>query len=212
MNKMKSVKLYIFFLCLISLSYSQLSQNIDKNAFKSLIIPGWGQLELDKQQRSRNFFILEACSWLSYLGSSHANKWYIDNYMSFGSYHADINLNLINDAELSLLIVHMSQYDNMYEFNETMERQRRFNDTYPDTEKYQWNWDSTKNRNNFNDLRIKSSNAKKINNFTIAALIVNRIVSFIDVAYLNGENGVKLQSALIPTSNNSLIFNCKLSF
>ena len=33
--------------------------------------------------------------------------------------------------ELSLLIVHMSQYDNMYEFNENMERQRRFNDTYP---------------------------------------------------------------------------------
>ena len=77
--------------------------------------------------------------------------------MSFGSYHADINLNLINDTELSLLIVHMSQYDNMYEFNETMERQRRFNDTYPDTEKYQWNWDSTKNRNN---LKIVSHNQR----------------------------------------------------
>ena len=33
-------------------------------------------------------------------------------------------------------------------------------------------------------LEVKSSNAKKINNFTVAALIVNRIVSFIDVVYL----------------------------
>ena len=121
-------------------------------------------------------------------------------------------MNNINDSELSLLIVHMSQYDNMYEFNETMERQRRFNDTYPDIQKYQWDWDTTKNRNNFNDLRIKSSNAKKINNFTVAALIVNRIVSFIDVAYLNGQNGVKLESTLVPTSNSSLAFNLKLSF
>ena len=212
MIKLKFIKQYIFFLCLISLSYSQLTQNIDKNAFKSLIIPGWGQLELEEQKRSRNFLILEACSWLSFLGSSYANNWYIDDYISFGTYHAGIDLNTINDSELSLLIVHMSQYDNMYEFNETMERQRRFNDTYPDIQKYQWDWDTTKNRNNFNDLRIKSSNAKKINNFTIAALIVNRIVSFIDVAYLNGQNGVKLESTLVPTSNSSLAFNLKLSF
>ena len=209
---MKFIKQYIFFLCLISLSYSQLTQNIDKNAFKSLIIPGWGQSELEEQKRSRNFLILEACSWLSFLGSSYANNWYIDDYMSFGTYHAGIDLNIINDSELSLLIVHMSQYDNMYEFNETMERQRRFNDTYPDIQKYQWDWDSTKNRNNFNDLRVKSSNAKKINNFTVAALIVNRIVSFIDVTYLNGQNGVRLESTLAPTSNSSLAFNLKLSF
>ena len=209
---MKLIKQYIFFLCLISLSYSQLTQNIDKNAFKSLIIPGWGQLELEEQKRSRNFLILEACSWLSFLGSSYANSWYINDYMSFGTYHAVIDLNIINDSELSLLIVHMSQYDNMNEFNETMERQRRFDDTYPDIEKYQWDWDTTKNRNNFNALRVKSSNAKKINNFTVAALIVNRIVSFIDVAYLNGQNGVKLESTLIPTSNSSLAFNLKLSF
>ena len=209
---MKFIKQYIFFLCLISLSHSQLTQNIDKNAFKSLIIPGWGQLELEEKKRSRNFLILEACSWLSFLGSSYANNWYIDDYISFGTYHAGIDLNTINDSELSLLIVHMSQYDNMYEFNETMERQRRFNDTYPDIQKYQWDWDTTKNRNDFNDLRVKSSNAKKINNFTVAALIVNRIVSFIDVAYLNGQNGVKLESTLIPTSNSSLAFNLKLSF
>ena len=106
----------------------------------------------------------------------------------------------------------MSQYDNMSEYNETMERQRRFDDTYPDIQKYRWDWDNTKNRNNFNDLRVKSSNSKKINNFTVAALIVNRIVSFIDVAYLNGQNKIKLESTLLPTSNSSLTFNLNLSF
>ena len=58
---MKIFRLYIL-LSLISLSFSQLSQTIDKNAYKSLIVPGWGQLELDEKNRSRNFFILEALS------------------------------------------------------------------------------------------------------------------------------------------------------
>ena len=93
-----------------------------------------------------------------------------------------------------------------------MERQRRYDDIYPNIPKYQWDWDSDKNRNTFNDLRVKSSNSKKINNFTIAALIVNRALSFFDVAYLNGENKLKLESVVVPISKNSVIFNCKLNF
>ena len=132
--------------------------------------------------------------------------------MSFGTYHAGIDLNNINDSELSLLIVHLSQYDNIYDYNDTMERQRRYDDTYPDTPKYHWDWDSTKNRNSFNDLRVKSSIAKKVKNFSIAALIINRALSFFDVAYLNGKNNYKLESNVIPISDNGIQLNCRLYF
>jgi len=206
------IKKYILCLCLFSLSFNQLIDNVDINAFKSLAIPGWGQAEILENKRAKNFLIIEACVWLSFLGSHYSNDWYIDNYTSFGTYHAGIDLNNINDNELSLLIVHLSQYDNIYEYNDTMQRQRRYDDTYPDIPKYQWDWDSSKNRNSFNDLRVKSSFSKKINNFTIAALIVNRALSFFDVAYLNGENKYKIESAVLPISTNSVILNCKLHF
>ena len=206
------IKKYILCLCLFSLSFSQLIDNLDINAFKSLAIPGWGEMEISEEKRAKNFFILEACTWLSFLGSHYSNNWYTDNYMSFGTYHAGIDLDNINDSELSLLIVHLSQYDNIYDYNDTMERQRRYDDVYPDIPKYQWDWNSTKNRNLFNDLRVKSSLAKKINNFTIAALIVNRALSFFDVAYLNGKNNYKIESAVLPTSNNGVMLNCKLHF
>ena len=206
------IKKYILCLCLFSLSFSQLIDNLDINAFKSLAIPGWGQIEIYEEKRAKNFFILEACTWLSFLGSHYSNNWYTDNYMSFGTYHAGIDLNNINDNELSLLIVHLSQYDNMYDYNDTMERQRRYDDVYPDTPKYQWDWNSTKNRNSFNDLRVKGSFAKKINNFTIAALIVNRALSFFDVAYLNGKNNYKIESEVLPISNDGVILNFRLHF
>ena len=208
-----SIKKYIVCICLFSLSLSQLIDNLDINAFKSLIIPGWGQMELSENTRSRNFLILETCSWLSFLGSYYSDNWYTDNYMSFGSHHADINLYAISDSEIfSRLIVHISQYDNIYEYNETMDRQRRYDDIYPDTPKYQWDWDNAQNRNLFNDLRVKSSFSNKINNFTIAALIVNRLLSFFDVIYLNGENNYKIQSAVIPTKYNGGQLSCTLHF
>ena len=93
-----------------------------------------------------------------------------------------------------------------------MERQRRYDDVYPDIPKYQWDWDSNKNRSSFNDLRVKSSFAKKMNNFTIAALLVNRALSFFDVVYLNGQSKYKLESAVLPISNNNVIINCTLHF
>jgi len=183
--------------------------NVDRNAIKSLIIPGWGEKSLNNDERSKIFFISEASLWVSFLSSNYLNNWYKDNYITFGSHHAGIDLDLINESQLSLLIVHMSQYDSMEDYNETMDRQRR-NSSYSD-DKYSWNWDSDSNRNTFNDLRIKSANAKKINNFTISALILNRFISFFDVVYLNGKE-YNIDSSVVPTSNDGLLFNCTISF
>ena len=131
-------KIYIILSLFISISYCQLLDKVDSNAFKSLLLPGLGEYNLNENNRSKNFFITEACLWLSFFGSYYGNQWYTDNYMSFGSYHADINLNDIHDSQLSMLIVHMSQYDNMEVFNETMDRQRRDN-SYSDESIYGWN-------------------------------------------------------------------------
>ena len=70
------IKKYILCLCLFSLSFSQLIDNLDINAFKSLAIPGWGEMEISEEKRAKNFFILEACTWLSFLGSHYSNNWY----------------------------------------------------------------------------------------------------------------------------------------
>ncbi|MAR14840.1 MAG: hypothetical protein CMG21_00050 [Candidatus Marinimicrobia bacterium] len=204
------IKRYITLFLFITISYCQLLDKVDSNAFKSLLLPGLGEYNLNEDNRSKNFFITEACLWLSFFSSYYGNQWYTDNYMSFGSYHADIDLDNIPSNQLSMLIVHMSQYDNMEFFNETMDRQRR-NNSYSDESIYGWNWDNDKNRKNFNDLRIKSSNLKKINNFTISALIINRLVSFFDVIYLSDKK-YKISSSISPTIGDGLILNCNINF
>ena len=204
------IKRYITLFLFITISYCQLLDKVDSNAFKSLLLPGLGEYNLNEDNRSKIFFITETCLWLSFFSSYYGNQWYTDNYMSFGSYHADIDLDNIPSNQLSMLIVHMSQYDNMEFFNETMDRQRR-NNSYSDESIYGWNWDNDKNRKNFNDLRIKSSNLKKINNFTISALIINRLVSFFDVIYLSDKK-YKISSSISPTIGDGLILNCNINF
>ena len=204
------IKRYITLFLFITISYCQLLDKVDSNAFKSLLLPGLGEYNLNEDNRSKIFFITEACLWLSFFSSYYGNQWYTDNYMSFGSYHADIDLDNIPSNQLSMLIVHMSQYDNMEFFNETMDRQRR-NNSYSDESIYGWNWDNDKNRKNFNDLRIKSSNLKKINNFTISALIINRLVSFFDVIYLSDKK-YKISSSINPVIGDGLILNCNINF
>ncbi len=204
------IKKYIVLFLFISISYCQLLDKIDSNAFKSLLLPGLGEYSLNENNRSKNFFITEACLWLSFFGSYYGNQWYTDNYMSFGSYHANIDLNNIPSSQLSMLIVHMSQYDNMEVFNETMDRQRR-NNSYSDQSTYGWNWDNDENRETFNDLRIKSSNLKKINNFTISALLINRLVSFFNVVYLSDKK-YKMSSSIYPSIDDGVILNCNINF
>ena len=204
------IKKYILVFLFISISYCQLLDKIDSNAFKSLLLPGLGEYSLNENNRSKNFFITEACLWLSFFGSYYGNQWYTDDYMSFGSYHADINLNNIPSNQLSMLIVHMSQYDNMEVFNETMDRQRR-NNSYSDESLYGWDWDNDTNRKKFNDIRIKSSNLKKMNNFTISALIINRLISFFDVIYLSDKK-YKISSSINRTIDDGLILNCNINF
>ena len=204
------IKKYIVVFLFISISYCQLLDKIDSNAFKSLLLPGLGEYSLNENNRSKNFLITEACLWLSFFGSYYGNQWYTDDYMSFGSYHADINLNNIPSNQLSMLIVHMSQYDNMEVFNETMDRQRR-NNSYSDQSTYGWNWDNDENRETFNDLRIKSSNLKKFNNFTISALLINRLVSFFNVVYLSDKK-YKMSSSIYRSIDNGVILNCNINF
>ena len=203
-------KFYIISFFIVSVCYTQLLQNTDINSIKSLAIPGWGELSLNEKQRSKVFFIAESALWFSYLTSHYSNNWYIDNYTSFASHHAGINLNNISDNQLSLLIVHMSQYDNMELYNETMDRQHSQSE-YPDNSGYNWDWDNDTNRKTFNDLRIKSSGMNKINSFTISALIINRLISFFDVIYLNNKKN-KIQTSVLPISDNGLLLNLHLNF
>lgn len=176
---------------------------------KSLILPGWGEASISETNRAKNFFIREAILWVSVIGGNSLHNWYKQDYESFGELHADVDFT----GKDYIFAVNMGHYDSMTLYNDDMERRRAIEDLYSESNNEHWEWDTKANRLKFDKMRITSANSKKVANFAIAGLIVHRIVSVIDVLYLERKSGkYNFSSAFIPHGTSNVEIQLQLTF
>ena len=95
------------------------------------------------------------------------------------------------DNKTYLFAVNMGHYNNLEEYNDVKERKRSHDQKYIGYD-FNWEWDSYSNRIKFDKMRIRSVNYNKFARFAIAGLVLNRLVSFIDVIYI--ERKIKSSS------------------
>lgn len=106
--------------------------------------------------------------------------------------------------------VNMGQYDSMQEYNEVKSRQRQVDKKYTESADNEWEWDTTQNRIQFDRLRIKSITYEKYASFAIGGLLLHRIISLIDVIYLERKFPEINLTPQVSTSSGSLQFNLTL--
>ena len=58
----------------------------------SLMLPGWGELDLGEVNRAEWFFIQEAALWLVYFGATKSSNWYESDYLAFAEIHAGVDM------------------------------------------------------------------------------------------------------------------------
>jgi len=171
----KKIFILILFNCLVFSNNSTLSP-----VLKSAILPGLGQLELGEKKRSKVFTLVEVTLLATCLGSYHSYDKQMKNYKSFSAYHAGVNINNKNHKYW----VDIGNYMNYGDYNLEHLRFRESEDLYlPDQ---QWSWDLEINRKKFKEMRINADIMKRRINFIIGSVIINHIVSSIDVYYLKG--------------------------
>ena len=159
---------------------------------KSILLPGWGQKALGRKKRARVYNYFESGLILTIVGSSTFSNITIKNYIAFASEHAAISSSEKNHKYW----VDIGNYDSITDYNDEHLRNREMDDLYPDDKKWSWDWDSDANRKAFEKKRISSDQLKLAATFGIGALMVNHIVSAIDVLYLkrviaDGELSIK---------------------
>ena len=159
---------------------------------KSILLPGWGQKALGRKKRARVYNYFESGLILTIVGSSTFSNITIKNYIAFASEHAAISSSEKNHKYW----VDIGNYDSITDYNDEHLRNREMDDLYPDDKKWSWDWDTDANRKAFEKKRISSDQLKLAATFGIGALMVNHIVSAIDVLYLkrviaDGELSVK---------------------
>ena len=169
-------------MCITCIS-AQVSGNA-KSKLQSLVFHGWGEQTLGESKRAQSFFKREAALWLFYIGSKKTANWYESDYTAFAELHADVEMT----GKDYLFVVNMGHYDNLEKYNDTKERQRLPAEKYADDGSFNWQWDNKANRITFDKMRIKSVSNDKHAKFIIGGLILHRLISFIDVIYLQRQN------------------------
>lgn len=179
-----------------------------KPKLQSLLFPGWGQHSMEESKRANKYFIREAALWLIFLGSKKTAAWYKSDYTAFAELHANVDMKGKN----YLFAVNMGHYESLNDYNDTKERQRLVNDKYEKGENFDWQWDNYTNRIKFDNMRIKSVKLDKYAKFSVGGLILHRMVSFIDVIYLERINSkISIDPQLSPDLNSmSINFTLKL--
>ena len=87
-----------------------------------------------------------------------------------------------------LFAVNLGHYDSFEQYNDIKERQRKVESKYEKDKGLEWQWDNSANRIQYDEMRIKSVTYDKYARFAVSGLILHRLVSFIDVIYLERTN------------------------
>jgi len=190
-------------LVLIQVLYTQqLGPTVDQQkplispVVKSLVLPGWGEYSLDNQIRGRIFVLSETVLLLAILGSYSVAQRQETEYKAYAAEHAGIDP-IGKDRQFW---VDIGNYSSLFTFNEEHLRWRDFNALYEDNDTWAWAWDSSNNRERFENTRIASDSWRLRGSFLIGGVVLNHIVSAIDALYLSKISNIQ-ETVVSPNYN-----------
>jgi hypothetical protein len=182
----------------------------------SAVLPGSGQLMLGARNRGEALLWLDGSIWALWSGLS----WYA------GSREHDARLFAGREAGADIATNEavyykaLERYDNSDQYNEDVRREAR--DLYPDDPSSQhtyyeshgyfgssaWDWSSDSARYDYWRTRRSGRAAALKAQFTVGALLLNRIGSIIDCAFLAREAGITSRVEFRPTEDEPGIELC----
>ncbi len=177
---------------------------------QSLIVPGWGEYLVRQPKRAKVFILTESALWVSSFASFMISRIEEQKYIAFAADHAGVS----TDGKNKEFWIDIGNYPSTEEFNTEHLRWRDFEALYPNTDAWQWEWDSKRDRNRFERIRIRSDHWALIGKFLIGGIVINHIVSAIDVLYLK-RIALEQQITYAPlyrTESNQFTYSLSITF
>ncbi|MFQ5677263.1 MAG: DUF5683 domain-containing protein [bacterium] len=156
-------------------SQTPLKKNKGAAFLRSLVLPGWGQHYAESKTMMKAFIASEVLLWGAFIGLESWGNWLEDDYKTFSVQHAKVDL----DGKPKGYFVDISNFNDIFEFNQEQLRNRDVNALYTDTEAFFWQWDNEQNRRKYDDLRVRSDRARNRADLALAFIFTNHIVSAI---------------------------------
>lgn len=187
-------KFLIIALVLVLLSTSILHAEKPKSkalaALMSFAIPGTGELYAKNTASGVASLATETLLWLGYFGFLQQAKWAENDYKKYALAYSDTHVTEADDLYYTLLQDYYSstEYNNhveiyarngLYYGDWTWEEYEQFRADYLYVGDQAWDWGSTDVWYKYGELRREKNKYKIISKFTIAGMLVNRLVSMV---------------------------------
>ena len=138
-------------------------------------------------------FIREAGLWLGIAVLNSAAGWYEEDFRSYAALHAGAEYRRKPD----IYYFRLAHSDSMEDYNQVRLRIRDYAALYPEGSGWEWSWDSSESRQQFNRLRLRSLWAGKGGRFVAGLLILHRAIAVVQVLYLT-RTADHLSSSVVP--------------
>lgn len=187
------------------------SEGINKPAvFRSVLLPGWGEMSLGHTSRGYIFMGVEAATWIGCGLSYLEGVFNRDDYTWLACEEAGIDVSGFDSSFLD----DIGDFPSNTEFNDYIRRLARY--YYPDDPQAQrdyyesharygaegWNWSSEGARDDFASALMRSRQWFRRSMYIAGFALVNRLISAIDTALLDEATPGVYTSLEFPESSD----------
>jgi hypothetical protein len=149
----------------------------DKSAlWVSLLLPGAGHQIINRNKSALSYISADILSIAGAIFFYRLSDNYEKNYQSLAIVHANMTSSVSNDYFWQII----GSFDSQEAYHETMRLNRDFDDRFMHHNFY-WYWEDDLYRKDFLKMQKSSKKLATVSSFFIGALIINRIIAFIDI-------------------------------
>jgi len=155
-------------------------KNVPLATLYSLLLPGMGELYVERYDIGKYFTMAEGGLWLTWGAFQMNGVWVRDDARRFAMQHAGTQSMEGGDQ----YFIDIGNFDNVDAFNEQVLRDRDPQKVYDRTSGQAWSWDTPQNREEYRTMRVSSDKIFNNSQFVIAAVAINHVISAINAARL----------------------------
>ena len=175
-------------------------------AWKSLILPGWGQSSIGNKGRANFHMLSELVLISSVIFTNSQYESYRNDYRVYGSDNAGVNWT----GKTDLYASHVGNFNSMEYFNSQQLLNFGPNAFIYTSDFYFWDWENDSiMRNKYDSWRNKSETYNEAKGFLIAGMLLNRIISFFNVVSSERENSLDSNFNYSQFGNMNFIISYK---
>lgn len=162
----------------------------------SLLLPGSGHQYLERNRSALTYFTAEALAIFGYFFCDHYAKKQALNAAGYAWIHAGAQ-GPVTSAD-DFYWKQVGSYMDIQDYNNTQDLNRTPAEKFTD-ESQVWHWDDKSSQDRFNSIMSSSRTFGVASSFFIGALVLDRIIAFIDVRSATRNRGIKRTGLAAPT-------------